>query len=341
MREGEPSRTAFGAAMLRALHQDLDSPRIFTDPLAWRILGDRDELLDGAEQWERSRLRLFIAVRHRFAEDSLAAAYDRGTRQAVVLGAGFDTFAYRNPHPDLRVWEVDFPATGAWKRERLAEAGIEAPRLGDLRRRRLRDARRCSTGSSRHGLDAEAPTFFLWLGVVPYLTREATEATLRAIASIPGGEVVFDLPAPAGQVPAKAQADRADLEARVAELGEPFRGGWDIAEMRTLLTALGFDDVEDLGRSEIRTRYLGLRPGRPAGRRARGPGAPLLAPPPPITARTPLTPWILILMTPRSTVAPSVRVMPCLRAVNQYDVPGSLRAELTSESGISTPGCSP
>lgn len=265
MREGEPSRTAFGAAMLRALHQDLDSPRIFTDPLAWRILGDRDELLDGAEQWERSRLRLFIAVRHRFAEDALAAAYERGTRQVVVLGAGFDTFAYRNPHAGLRVWEVDFPATGDWKRARLAGAGIDVPAsvtyVGvDFESEAFLDRLVAA------GLDATAPTYFLWLGVVPYLSRDATKATLRAAASIPGGEVVFDLPPPAEQVPSKAQADRAALEARVAELGEPFRGGWDLAEMTALLAELGFDDVEDLGRSEIRTRYLGLTPDdRPGG----------------------------------------------------------------------------
>lgn len=265
MREGEPSQTAFGAAMLRALHQDLDSPRIFTDPLAWRILGDRDELLDGAEHWERSRLRLFIAVRHRFAEDALAAAYDRGTRQAVVLGAGFDTLAYRNPHPGLRVWEVDFPATGAWKRARLAEAGIGVPEsvtyVGvDFEQQSFLERLVAA------GLDAASPAFFLWLGVVPYLTREATEATLRAVASIPGGEVVFDLPAPPGQVPAKARADRADLEAQAAELGEPFRGGWELDELRLLLITLGFDDVEVLGRSEIRTRYLGLGPDdRPGG----------------------------------------------------------------------------
>jgi O-methyltransferase involved in polyketide biosynthesis len=116
------------------------------------------------------------------------------------------------------------------------------------------------------GLDAGAPAFFLWLGVLPYLTREATEATLRAVASIPGGEIVFDLPAPPQQVPDVARADRADLEARVAELGEPFRGGWDVPELMALLAGLGFDDLEDLGRSEIRTRYLGLGPDdRPGG----------------------------------------------------------------------------
>jgi len=266
VRDGEPSRTAFGAAMLRALHQDQDEHRIFTDPLAWRILGDRDQLVaDLGESYAGSRLRVFIAVRHRFAEDSLAAAYARGTRQAVVLGAGFDTVAYRNPHADLLVWEVDHPATGAWKRERLAEAGIAVPETvrhvgvdfehESFLERLVLD-----------GLDAAAATFFLWLGVVPYLTRAATEATLREIASIPGGEVVFDVPPPAEQVSAKARQDRADLEARVAELGEPFMGGWDPEEMRALLDGLGFDDVEDLDRSEIRTRYLGLPPDdRPGG----------------------------------------------------------------------------
>ena len=78
-----------------------------------------------------SRLRFFVAVRHRFAEDVVAAAVARGVRQVVVLGAGLDTFAYRHPHEGLRVYEVDFPATGAWKRERLRRGGDRGPGLGD------------------------------------------------------------------------------------------------------------------------------------------------------------------------------------------------------------------
>jgi methyltransferase (TIGR00027 family) len=265
VREGEPSRTAFGAAVLRALHAELDRPVVFEDPLAWRLLGEREEILAGlGEGYERSRLRLFIAVRHRFAEDSLAAAYARGTRQAVVLGAGLDTTAYRNPHADLRFWEVDHPATGQWKRERLAASGIGVPPsvsyVGvDVERESFLDR------LVEAGLDVGSPAFFLWLGVVPYLTREATRETLRAIASIPGGEVVLDLPAPPEQVPEPARADLADLEARVAELGEPFRGGWELAELLALLAEAGFDDVEDLDRSGIRTRYLGLPPAPAAG----------------------------------------------------------------------------
>ncbi len=97
MREGQPSRTAMGAALMRALHQDLDRPLVFEDPLAWAVLGvDRSAALEAASP--RSRLRLFVAHRHAYAEQTLAAAYARGVRQCVVLGAGLDTIAHRNAH---------------------------------------------------------------------------------------------------------------------------------------------------------------------------------------------------------------------------------------------------
>ena len=68
-----------------------------------------------------------MAARSRYAEDELARAVAHGVTQYVVLGAGLDTFAYRNPHPGLRVFEVDHPATQAWKREQLQAAGIAIP----------------------------------------------------------------------------------------------------------------------------------------------------------------------------------------------------------------------
>lgn len=257
MREAEPSRTAFGAAALRAVHQEADDPRIFTDPLARRILG-ADETPGRA--WDQPRLRLFIAVRHRFAEDALAAAVGRGTRQVVVLGAGLDTFAYRNPFPQTRVFEVDHPATSAWKRERLAETGIEVPEnvsyvAMDFEREalaaRLADA----------GFDAEQPAFFMWLGVVPYLSTEAVRATLSVIASVPDGEVVLDYVRPVEHAPAEARADRQNLVDHVAEVGEPLRPGLEPEDLHAMLRELWFDDIEDLGRREIRSRYLGLPPG--------------------------------------------------------------------------------
>lgn len=260
MREGEPSRTAFGAAVHRAAHADLDRPVIFADPLAWQILGvDRGDVL--AEVPPRSRLRLFVAVRHRYAEDVVAAAAVRGVRQVVVLGAGLDTFAYRHTHGGLRVYEVDFPATGVWKRERLAEAGIEIPdsvtyvgvdfERDDLMGRLVES-----------GFDAASPAEFMWLGVVPYLTRAAVAATLRAVAMVPGAEVVFDYAAADGH---EETPGSKELAARVAAAGEPFSERWEPAELAALLAESGFDDVEDLGRPEIRSRYLGLEPGPPGG----------------------------------------------------------------------------
>lgn len=260
MREGEPSRTAFGAAALRAAHQSDPNP-IFVDPLAAQILGD-EALPDRA--WDQSRLRLFIAVRHRFAEDALAAAVARGTRQVVVLGAGLDTFAYRNPFPDSRVFEVDHPATGAWKREQLAETGIAVPLnvtyvAVDFERDSLLDR------LVEAGFDAGQPAFFVWLGVVPYLSNDAIRSTLQVVASVPDGEVAFDYIRPVDRAPELARADRQSLEENVAGVGEPLQVGLEPAELHAILTELGFDDVEDLGRREIRSRYLGVPPGDAEG----------------------------------------------------------------------------
>lgn len=261
MREGEPSRTAFGAAALRAVHQEADDPRIFTDPLARLILGGEEP---PDRSWDQPRLRLFIAVRHRFAEDSLAAAVARGTRQVVVLGAGLDTFAYRNPFPDTRVYEVDFPATGEWKRERLAETGIEVPdnvRFVGVDFERDDLAERLAGA----GFDAASRAFFLWMGVVPYLSDEAVRATLGVIAAVPDGEVVFDYIRPIDRAPEQARADRASLVSHVAGVGEPLRAGLESDHLHAMLAELGFTEVEDIGRREIRSRYLGLPPGDAEG----------------------------------------------------------------------------
>ena len=123
----QASRTALGAARQRAAHQTLERGRIFSDPLALRILGSDAEPLnpDAENEVTRRGLRLFLAARTRFAEDALAASIPRGLRQVVILGAGLDTYAYRSPLIDgLRVFEVDHPATQTWKRQRLAEAAM-------------------------------------------------------------------------------------------------------------------------------------------------------------------------------------------------------------------------
>src|ERR1700687_5217949 len=131
MEKGKFSRTARRAAIRRAAHQLLDQPRVLDDPLALRIIGsEAEEALrsNPKEHHAFSRaFRAFMAARSRYAEDELARAVALGVTQYVVLGAGLDTFAYRNPHPSLRVFEVDHPSTQAWKCEQLQAAHIPIP----------------------------------------------------------------------------------------------------------------------------------------------------------------------------------------------------------------------
>lgn len=260
MNEREPSRTAFGAARHRAAHQLLEQGRIFSDPLAVPILGqDPAEIAEEAlDDPSRRPLRFFIAARSEFAEATLGQAVgQRGVRQLVVLGAGLDTFAYRNPFADLRVFEVDHPATQAWKRRRLAEAEIAVPEgvvfapvdfERDSLLDRLEDA----------GLDPGARAFFTWLGVVPYLSGDAVAATLGAIASLPGGgEVVFDCSDPPGALEARGRAAHDRLAERVAAAGEPLRTYFEAGELGALLQGLGFSDIADLGPRALVARHFG------------------------------------------------------------------------------------
>ena len=272
MRENEPSRTALAVAAYRAAHQTADGAGIFADPLARIMLGsDADAVMARFEAADpaRRRMRLFVAARSRFAEDRLALAVARGVRQAVVLGAGLDTFALRNPHREqgLRVIEIDHPATQAWKRERLADAGIGVPAEVtfapvDLEREDLAAALVAA------GFEMERPAFFHWLGVVPYLPREAVAATLRFIAGLPGSEVVFDYAEPLEKYPEHRRAHIAELAARVAAVGESWKTYFEAGALSAELRRLGFEEQEDLGIPEIAGRYLGT----PAERAVKGPG---------------------------------------------------------------------
>jgi methyltransferase (TIGR00027 family) len=259
MRAGEPSITALAAAGHRAAHQVLEQGRIFRDPLALRILGeDGARAVESAEARPSSRrMRIFIAARTRFAEDSLAAAVQRGVTQLVVLGAGLDTYAYRSPWGErLRIFEVDHPATQAWKRERLGEASIAIPEWltfvpVDFERETL------AQGFAKTGFDARQPAFFTWLGVAPYLTVEAVWSTLRYIASLASGaQVVFDYANPPESLDEEARAWHLERAARVAGIGEAWVTYFETAELREKLLALGFGEIDDLGPRRIAERYF-------------------------------------------------------------------------------------
>jgi methyltransferase (TIGR00027 family) len=260
LQAGQPSHTARGAAAYRALHQTLEGGAIFSDPFAAKILDDetRATLEETAADPSLRPMRLFIAARSRFSEDTLAACVARGVRQIVVLGAGLDTFSLRNPHAGrgARVFEVDYPATQGWKRERLKQAGLAVPASltftpVDFERQSLAD------GLTAAGFQRDRPAFFQWLGVVPYLTREAVSATLDFIAGVAESEVVFDYAEPFENYPSERRAHVMAVAARAASLGEPWLSLFDPVKLSEMLRNKGFGVVEDLGLAEITDRFYG------------------------------------------------------------------------------------
>jgi methyltransferase (TIGR00027 family) len=266
MIESRPSRTAERVAIRRAAHQLLDDPRVHDDPLAVAILGNAQAAAMRAnprrfEDGPVGRiLRAFLSVRSRLAEDALAQAVAAGLRQYVVLGAGLDTFAYRNPYPALRVFEVDHPATQAWKRQRLAEAHIAVPEgvtfaavdfVGEPLPSALRTA----------GLRSDEPSFFSWLGVTPYLEPANVLATLTAIAPFAanGGGVVFDYNVPTASLAPLPRATFEALAARVAAAGEPFRGFFEPWALVAAMGDMGFHGVRDLAPDDLNATFFSNR----------------------------------------------------------------------------------
>jgi methyltransferase (TIGR00027 family) len=266
VREGGPSRTAAGVAYRRAVHQVLDRPPVFRDPIARALLGpemqarlDRDPGEDNRSPFA-TYLRAFLAVRSRVAEDTVESAVAAGVKQYVVLGAGFDTFAYRNPFPELRVFEADHPRTQAWKRKRLEAAGVSASAMTtyvpvDFE---TDDAARALTTA---GFNERASAVVSWLGVAPYLEERTVWTTLAWVSRAIGdrGSVVFDYGArPAWWKIGQRLAWRR-LASRVAAAGEPIRTVLRPADVSRRLSALGYGQVADLDGSEINRRYFSGR----------------------------------------------------------------------------------
>ena len=250
-------------AARRAAHQLMDRPLVFEDPLAIRILPK--ELADKLDTDPRHRsrlgrsLRASLVVRSRVAEDELRKAVERGVRQYVLLGAGLDTFAYRNPFPDVRVFEVDHPDTQAAKRRRLRDAAIAIPPTTafvpiDFATTSLDDGLRGS------GFDREQPSVFAWLGVVPYLDRDAIVRTLRVIASLPRGtRVIFDYGGAPSTLSWLSRFVLWRLRRRLKAIGEPIKSSFTPAGITALLREAGFSEVEDLNYTELNRRYMANR----------------------------------------------------------------------------------
>ncbi len=292
MEEGKASLTALLTAYARAYHATHDAPKIFDDFLAarWYTEGERAylehnlaaslQLLDperaAACPDEATALAWYMRLqggpitlsRSRYTEDSLETAVRQGVRQYVILGAGLDTFAFRRPEllRQLCVFEIDHPATQAFKRQRLAELGWAIPAQlyfvpVDFAQENLAEALKRSV------YDRRAASFFSWLGVTYYLTRDVVFATLRAITEVAaaGSTIMFDYFDTDAFVPERAATRMQRMQAIVRQAGEPIQMGFDPSTLAGDLAALGLRLHEDLGPSDIERRYF---QGRTDGYRA-------------------------------------------------------------------------
>jgi len=258
------SSTMILTAIARAAHQVLDhEPRILHDPIAIGLAEgcSREEILAAAPDHRTPialLLRSAFVLRSRFAEDCLRSAVERGIRQYVILGAGLDTFAYRQPAwaRELVIFEVDHPSSQEYKRERLTASRIEIPANlcfcpCDFEQQSLEEA------LAAISFDRRATTFFSWLGVTQYLTREAIETTLRFVASLPhGSEIVLQFVVPQDHLSGIDAEVSLFAASGAAMRGEPWITRIDPEDCETWLGKLGFSKVIRLTQEDAQRRYF-------------------------------------------------------------------------------------
>ncbi|HKR55762.1 MAG TPA: class I SAM-dependent methyltransferase [Gemmatimonadales bacterium] len=255
------SLTAQGVASLRAAHQLIDDlPRILDDPVSVQLVGPEfaTRIRANSEALREpgvAALRCHVLLRSRYSEDRLAVAVEAGTRQCVIVGAGLDTFAYRQPPwaRTMQIFEVDHKASQETKREMLGKAGVEIPANLtfvelDIERLPLRET------LVQAGLDPGRPAFFSCLGVLVYLTHEAVRAMFRLVTAFPtGSELVLTY---AGRE--STDDNPMSLAARSKTLGEPWLSRFSAEELVSELREAGFRTIEFLSREDA-ARYVGER----------------------------------------------------------------------------------
>lgn len=255
--------SSHAVAVWRAAHQKLESPLIFPDPLALAILGDSQsdvlEKLDEHKDPLSSAMRLSIAVRSRFAEDEREAATENGLNQYVILGAGLDTYAYRNKRVNENVFEVDLPGTQAMKIKRLQQQNIQPTcsvnyvacdfEEGELEQQLI-----------SAGFNKNQKAFFSCLGVVAYLDMQEFEQTLRFITRCaPGSIFTFDYIVDPASLSDIERMVLNIMSAQLAAGGEPFKSFFDSKLLSQKLYDIGFSHVEDISPDYLNERYLSSR----------------------------------------------------------------------------------
>ena len=242
MKSDKPSMTALGAASQRYYHLLFDGlPKILDDTVTPKLLdsGIVEYFKKNRSDWENPYslgLRSHILLRSRYSEDCLV---DSGIHQVVILGAGFDTFAYRQPPATsgAKIFEVDHPSTQKLKQERLRKGGVQIPHnLAfvpiNFEKQQLLDV------LMDHGFDTTLPAFFSWLGVTMYLTENAIDDVLRLVGKFAkGSQLVLTYSEPT------TGSSRNTLLHSVKNQGEPLVSFFTPEEMERKLRSFGFSEI--------------------------------------------------------------------------------------------------
>lgn len=265
MTPGQPSKTMLRTATLRAAHQLLDKPLILNDPIAVGLVPEASEqamlaaLLDNDH--DQTALRSLFALRSRFAEDRLAEAVARNVRQYVIVGAGLDTFPWRQPDyaRDMKIFVADHVATLAWTQVRFWERGL--PKPANLTFVPV-DLEECRLAESlvEFRFASDTPSLCSVLGVMQYLDRQAIDAVLGYASSLKvGSEIVFSFSPPEDDLHGDDVRMAVGAAKRVATLGEPWKTRLRSRELVERLTHLGFSDVFHLTPKLAQQRYFAGR----------------------------------------------------------------------------------
>ena len=245
------------------MHREEPIPRVLDDQLALALAGEEGRAIDQRLRSEvPGELLLafsrWVCVRARLPEDIVEQALADGVRQYAILGAGLDSFAYRRPDllDRLRVFEVDHPASQAWKQARLSELGIELPANlvfapVDFETETLRE------GLEAGGFDFGATAVFSWIGVTMYLTLNAIEATLATVSACPAGtRIVLTYNLPPSALRGLGLGAHNYLANIAADMGEPFVSLFEPQEAEALMRRLGFIDIIHVGPEEAIHSYF-------------------------------------------------------------------------------------
>lgn len=269
MKAHQFSRTAQVMALFRALETARPEPvRLLSDvfsievlPASYRtlVLASRNRWLGAAvcalidRRWPGARTS--AVARTRLIDDWVTSVVTDGTRQVVILGAGFDSRAWRLPAlAEIPVFEVDHPATSREKRRLLAKAGLAPDRIIQVAIDFDRDS--LAEALAEHGLDKTRRTFVIWEGVTNYLTAEAVGSVLRWMSGFVHGSALAFTYVHAQVLKDPASFDGGErIVALVAKAGEPWTFGIDPAELSNYLQATALALVEDMGADDYRARY--------------------------------------------------------------------------------------